>query len=376
MDEKGSPSIPLLVPILTYPLETFRSSHSDLLLDAYASFFQHIFTLPLLPNRFPLVSLTQFSANLPLTAASVLLPSLDSILGTEEKVHFLANIAAFAPPRYATLPSASLRNLLSLLAAIMKSLPVGALGPNQSTVAGKQVAESESDSDSEESTHIPVSSVHRIQLPRLDERTSKRLQTLPSPTHISSVIRATQNHTISRIALCDFLFALCFAWPLRSDSVLSTIVVSTGGGFVRELYRGYVRSSPLGRDVSLVTLLGLSSPFYLITIIDLFTDTANADTWVPLIFLTDLYTHSLLTMGDDEFFSGLDAPVSANAPRNSLTLDEITSLSRKLLNIAFTLFWREGQIGAQDGVVPGLNIKWEVVRRKVTRLLQAVHARE
>ena len=81
-------------------------------------------------------------------------------------------------------------------------------------------------------------------------------------------------------------------------------------------------------------------------------------------------------MGDDEFFSSLDAPVRANAPRNSLTLDEITSLSRKLLNIAFTLFWREGQIGAQDGAVPGLNIKWEVVRRKVTRLLQAVHARE
>jgi len=94
------------------------------------------------------------------------------------------------------------------------------------------------------------------------------------------------------------------------------------------------------------------------------------------MFLTDLYTHSLLTMGDDEFFSGVDAPVRASAPRNSLTLDEITSLSRKLLNIAFTLFWREGQIGAQDGVVPGLNLKWEVVRRKVTRLLQAVHGRE
>ena len=117
-------------------------------------------------------------------------------------------------------------------------------------------------------------------------------------------------------------------------------------------------------------------PFILSLSIDLFTDTANADTWLPLIFLTDLYTHSLLTMGDDEFFSGLDAPVRANAPRNSLTLDEITSLSRKLLNIAFTLFWREGQIGAQDGVVPGLNIKWEAVRRKVTRLLQAVHVRE
>jgi ubiquitin-protein ligase E3 C len=181
-------------------------------------------------------------------------------------VNLLANIAAFAPPRYATLPSASLISLLSLLTAVMRSLPIGALGPNLSITAGKQVAESESDSDSEESTHISVSSVNRVPLPRLDERTSKRLQTLPSPTHISSLIRATQNHTKSRIAFCDFLFALCSAWPLRSDSVLSTIVVSTGGGFVRELYRGYVRSSPLGNDVSLATLLGMSSPFYLITI--------------------------------------------------------------------------------------------------------------
>jgi ubiquitin-protein ligase E3 C len=81
-------------------------------------------------------------------------------------------------------------------------------------------------------------------------------------------------------------------------------------------------------------------------------------------------------MGDDEFFSSLDAPARANAPRNPLTLDEITSLSRKLLNIAFTLFWREGQIGAQSGCIPGVNVKWEVMRRKVTRFLQAVHARE
>ena len=81
-------------------------------------------------------------------------------------------------------------------------------------------------------------------------------------------------------------------------------------------------------------------------------------------------------MGDDEFFSGFDAPARANAPRNPLTLDEITSLSRKLLNIAFTLFWREGQIGAQNGRIPGLNVTWESVRRKVTRFLQAVHTRE
>ena len=222
-------------------------------------------TLPLLPNRFPLTSLTQFSANLALTAAFVLSPSISrliSVLGVEERVNLLANIAAFAPPRYTTLPSESLTTLLNLLAAVMRSLPIGVLGLNSSAAAGKRVAESESDSDSEDPAQI--SPVNQFPLPQLDERTLKRLQTLPTPTHISSLIRATQSHSMSRIALCDFLFALCTVWPLRSDSVLSTAVASTSGGFIRELYRGYVRSSPLGKEVSLVTLLGMSSSFYLI----------------------------------------------------------------------------------------------------------------
>ena len=259
----------------------------------------------------------------------------------------------------------------------MSTLPPGALERKSSISVGKQVADSETDSDLEDSTHIlSVSSASRVSLPRLDERTSKRLQTLSAPSHINSLIRATQNHTAARVALCDFLFALCNAWSGRLDSILSTVVVSTGGGLVRELYRGYVRSSPLGKAVSLPMLLGMSSPLAHFTSSHAYADPANADSWAPLLFLTDLYAHSLLTMGDDEFFSGLAAPARPNAPRNPLTLDEVTSLSRKLLNIAFTLFWREGQIGAQDGLVPGLNIEWETVRRKVTRLLQAVHARE
>ncbi|KAI9436531.1 hypothetical protein BJY52DRAFT_1217840 [Lactarius psammicola] len=145
---------------------------------------------------------------------------------------------------------------------------------------------------------------------------------IPKINHISSLIRATQNHSSARVAVYDFFFALCTVWPSRADSVLSTVVVSTSGGLVCELYRGYVRGSPLGGDDGLATLL----------------DAAHADTWPPLHFLTDLYTHSLLTMGDDEFFSGLSAPTGANSPCNPLTLDEITSLSRKFLNIAFTLF--------------------------------------
>ncbi|KAI9450438.1 hypothetical protein BJY52DRAFT_1125941 [Lactarius psammicola] len=68
-------------------------------------------------------------------------------------------------------------------------------------------------------------------------------------------------------------------------------------------------------------------------------------------------------MGDDEFVSGLSVPTRASALRNPLTLDEITSLSRVFLNITFTLFWREDQIGAQDSYAPCFNVKWGSVRR-------------
>jgi len=78
-------------------------------------------------------------------------------------------------------------------------------------------------------------------------------------------------------------------------------------------------------------------------------------------------------MGDDEFFS---TAATLAAPRNPLTLDEVTSLSRRLLNIAFTLYWREDQANVQERGVQGSNIKWEGVREKVTKCLLAIHARE
>ena len=210
--------------------------------------------------------MSHLSANLPLAAASVLSPSIPQLateLGVEEKVHLLANLAAFVPPKYPSLPAASLTTLLHLMARIMTTLPTGALEPPLSVSNGKQVTISENDSDSDQDDLTRVASVTRVPLPQLDERTLKRLQTLPSATHISSVIRATQSHTSSRIALCDFFFSLCTVWPSRADPVLSTVVVSTNGGLVRELYRSYVRSSPLGGDDSVDTLLGTF--FYLIS---------------------------------------------------------------------------------------------------------------
>jgi ubiquitin-protein ligase E3 C len=102
-------------------------------------------------------------------------------------------------------------------------------------------------------------------------------------------------------------------------------------------------------------------------------DPAHATSWPPLLFLADLYTQTLLTMGDDEFFG----TTSNASQRNPLTLDELTSFSRQLLNIAFMLYWREDQTNVQEGGVSGaVRFTWEGVREKVTKCLLGIHARE
>jgi len=130
----------------------------------------------------------------------------------------------------------------------------------------------------------------------------KRLQILPAPTHISSLICSTQSNTSARVALCYFfLYCVAISGGFGNDR--------TSGGLVRELYRGYVRSFPLGSDDNIATLLG--KPIYLSSISFRFNNTwldaAHADTCPPLLFLTDLYTHSLLTMASS-------SPASARGP--------------------------------------------------------------
>lgn len=102
-------------------------------------------------------------------------------------------------------------------------------------------------------------------------------------------------------------------------------------------------------------------------------DPAYGPDWVPLLFLVDLYTQALLTMGDDEFFG----TVSNSAMRNPLSLDELVSFSRQLLNIAFALYWRDDQAVVQESGVSGIvRSSWENIRDKVTKCLLSINARE
>ena len=105
-----------------------------------------------------------------------------------------------------------------------------------------------------------------------------------------------------------------------------------------------------------------------------FIDPESAATWPFLIILVDVYTYALRTMGDDEFFASRNQKFSTLANRNPLTVDEVIALSKQVLNIAFTLYWKD--TFNTDQRVPNTTCTWESVRDKMTILLQAIHARE
>lgn len=151
----------------------------------------------------------------------------------------------FTPPRYPNFEPKQLDMYLLLLTSVLQSLPPNALEP-PSTSGGKSWVE-EGDSDDGEIRVEVVSAFALPSMPKLDSKTLKRLENLPSPTHISALLGLYFSR--DKTALFIFCSSICQAWPARQDKLLATILGHTGGGFVRELYREYVRSSPLGAEV-------------------------------------------------------------------------------------------------------------------------------
>lgn len=263
--KSSSKSLPLIIPLVTGPLSTFQPA-SPFYAESISGLFLFILTIPLLPNRLPLPSLTALSSRLPLATLSILDPAIPSLINStsiEGRIHLLANLLAFTTPRYRILPASALDTYLHILTSLLNSIPINCLHPptpgqKSSTTSW---APSDSDSDDEDST-IRVTAVSTFTpppppvLPPLDARTVKRLQTLSDPTHINALLTATISHPSTRLNLVSFFLALNTVSPANRDKVLSTVLVYTGGGLVRELYRGYVRGSPLGKDDNAIALMG------------------------------------------------------------------------------------------------------------------------
>ncbi|GAA6037540.1 hypothetical protein JCM8097_008245 [Rhodosporidiobolus ruineniae] len=238
---------------------------------------------------------------------------------------------------------------------------------------------------SSSSTAAPVPSP----VPTLDPTTLALLSTLTSRTHLLALLTLSSRFpTSTRPALASYLSTLLAllsapSLTLARAEVLNTLLYAPGAagvGLIRELWRGYVRASPLGRFLgqakgradSGAVLAAMGDAKYA----QASKDGAGEKEWAALVLVVELYSRCLVTLGDDEFYASAAGP-TAGESRNPLTLDEVTALSSMARNVAFALYWLGGE---EDGVlekkVVGTEWTYEEVRGLLTRFLGEVHARD
>lgn len=409
------------------------------------SFTRHILTIPLLPNRLPLPALTHLGGSkLPFEGVLRSTPSLTSstsasALDPEPTLHLLANLLAFSSQRVAKLPSKQFVLYLDALGACLdrvstatfvrlerereavaekkkQSANAAALdGAAEDNAISAEANEAIEDSEAPFARTDPTdvdgdAAMQEATLPSspvVDPRTYHWLSTLCSPTHLASLVAASNRSSASsRPALCRFLVALLAAWPAHRERTISTLLFAgtgaggageRGGGLLREMWRGYVRSGKLG--VTLRDPKAGGSPNGVVGAAE---DVSLRAEWEPLILLAELYSRCLLTLGDDEFFNEgsagrtngfITTPAAAGgkvgsgggagtaqAGRNPLLLDEVVGLAGLLRNIAFGLYWswtpKAGAGGHGMDRVAGTKVGVEDLRSLCTRLLQQIYARE
>ncbi|KAG5338592.1 hypothetical protein C0989_006883 [Termitomyces sp. Mn162] len=382
-DPLGARSSPTLTPLVTLATLPFSAlpTQSQAYITSLNAIFTSILVIPVLPNRIPSAALVDFSARVPFSNLGFLdINHVIEVTSHNDKLNLAANLQVFVAPRYKLLDVKAHKVYFILLSRLLNSLPPHVLNPPplKSTAGVASRYDSDSDSDSSRTRVALVSSFSSdspLAITSLDARTLKRLSTLPSVSHISTLLSLPSSPT-SRPALLQLLFALSTIWPA---DVASRILVAAPS-LVREIYRGYVRGCPVGRDSSAGALGGEAS---------------TAETWISFLLLTELYTKAMVTMGDDEFFgtspgveAGSGGRVLGSAGmggamqvvRNPLSLDELVEWSRQLMNVAFALHWREDREALAKNIGLGrqeiVRCTWEGVKEKVTKCLLGIHARD
>jgi ubiquitin-protein ligase E3 C len=234
------------------------------------------------------------------------------------------------------------------------------------------------------------SSIVPRQLAPLDPRTRSLLLSLSSrPYTLTLLGLSTRYPNSTRLPLTSYLCSLlAILPPTAKDSLLNTLLYApTASGLLRELYRTFLRTGPLGK------LLAQAKREKSTVVMAALRDESYREEWPVITLVLEMYSRCLLTMGDDEFHAesagggiGRGAGGGGGSEgRNPLTLDEVVGLSAMARNTAFAMYWQEGSgtepgAGASAGElerqVVGLRIGHEELRGLMTRFLQQVHARE
>lgn len=231
-----------LAPLRTLPPGERRQA-------AFNSFASHILTLPLLPNRLPATALAKLSTEI---APAELLKAVTRTPTVDEAPYLLANLVALFENRLSTFDKATvLVDYLQSLRGCLDALPSGALldpgRPAGGKGKGREVEHHAMDVDEP----VELAPSHSD----LDHRVRPYLHRLYSPSHLTALTTASNRFAsspTSRPVFSAFLVSLLYSLPKTGgarEDVISLLVYGSGGGMLREIWRGWIRSGKIGRSL-------------------------------------------------------------------------------------------------------------------------------
>jgi ubiquitin-protein ligase E3 C len=104
---------------------------------------------------------------------------------------------------------------------------------------------------------------HQETLRHLDPHIKERLVKMSDIHHLVSLLTKFPRDIWSQWSLASFLFTLATVCPTNRDNILGTLQECPDRELVGELYKGFVKTSPLGRDHNPDALMGMYILFYL-----------------------------------------------------------------------------------------------------------------
>ena len=400
-------------PAVAIALSLLSSSRSTLSFPkALQHFVSYILTIPSLAtsSRLPsaaLNSLLSKSSQLPFFDILTYTSENSTILDTIEEIkiaQLLANVLSLGKARFITdqhssakaasmhpkTANMSAKELVATMTTL--TLCLGKLSSaffaterkGKSRAMPIDVDLSDGDTVMEDSTKPFTSAVESVSFLSLDTQSTIALSQITSEPFLSSLVAlSTRYSASSRPALSSFLVSLLYTWSSQRESIVNNLVYSgsigSRNGLLREIWRGWIRSSPLAKTIAEAGNKTGSSATS--GIISCFLDSKFEKDWPHFILISELYSRCLMTLGDDEFFAPpIPSGDASSLSRNALTIDEVIEFSALLRNVAFALYWQPDVLKAPSSGkanhIVGTRVTLEGLRKLVRGLLQMIHARE
>jgi ubiquitin-protein ligase E3 C len=222
-------------------------------------FFGHILSISQLLNRLPLPAVTSLSSHIPFSYLGTLDYNFVSTLSVAYRAHLLANIATFAVPRYPKLSSSSLEGYLRLVSSLICDIPIGSLEVENHQDGWLGTSTEIDDEDDEPRVAVVQEFGQSAPFLQLDKRTITRLKSLQTAVHLQPLLNATSRDISCRRQLCTFVLSICDLWPSKREDIWGQVAMYSSTNLVREIYRDWVRASPLGKPNSELLLTGMYS---------------------------------------------------------------------------------------------------------------------